>query len=330
MKRTFVIGILARCLAGVIGALFIGQAAAQPQGYPNKPIRFMVGFPPGGSTDIAARIIAAKLSERLGQSVVADNRSGASGIIGVDAIAKSEPDGYTIGFGIAGTLAISVGLGMDLPYKPLTDLAPISMAVNNTLILVANPSFPAKNVSELIALAKARPGKIVLGTSGTGTSMHLAGALLNLMAGIELVHAPYKGLGPAANDLLGGHTLIALLDVATTRDFIKQGRIKALGTTGAKRAQTAPEVPTIGESGVPGYAVTSWFGVIAPAQTPPEIVKLLNSHIVAILESAEVRERYFAAGMEPAPTTPEEFRNFIKSEITRWAKVIKEAGIVVR
>jgi len=330
MNRTFVIGVLARCLAGVIGALFIGQAAAQPHGYPGKPIRFIVGFPPGGSTDIAARIITPRLSERLSQSVIVDNRSGAGGIVGVDAIAKSEPDGYTIGWGVSGMLTISVSLRTDLPFNPVTDLAPITMAVNNTLILVANPSFPAKDASELIALAKAKPGKIALGSPGIGTAMHLAGALLNMMAGIDLVHAPYKGLGPAANDLLGGQIPVAILDVATTRNFIKLGRLKALGTTGVKRALTAPEVSTIDESGLPGYAVTSWFGVIAPARTPPEIVRLLNSHIVAILEIPDVRERFFAMGLEPMPTTSEEFGNIIKSEITRWAKVIKESGIVVQ
>lgn len=324
------VGILARCLACIVGAFLAVQAVAQPLGYPGKPIRFFVGYPPGGSTDTAARIIAMKLSERVGQPVIVDNRSGAGGIIGIEAIAKSTPDGYAIGFGVSGNLAVNVTLLSNLPFNPLTDLAPVSMAVNNSLILVAHPSFPANNVSELIALAKTRPAKLVFGAPGTGSAMHLAGALLNSMAGIDLAVVHYKGLGPVASDLVGGHIPLAILDVATTRSFIQQGRLKALATTAAKRAPTAPDVPTVGESGVQGYAVTSWFGVIAPARTPPEIVKFLNAHIVAILESADVRERYLAAGLEPAPSTPEEFGDFIKSEIARWAKVIKEAGIVAQ
>lgn len=329
MKRTFVVGILARCLEGLVAGLFIGQAAAQPQAYPNKAIRFMVGFPAGSGTDTAARFVMAKLSERLGQPVVVDNRSGAGGAIGAEAIANSAPDGYTIGFGTAGALAIVPNL-RKVPYNPLTDIAPITMVANNPLVLVAHPSFPAQNVSELIALAKVKPGTIVYGSSGTGSTMHLAGAVLNLTAGIELVHAPYKGNAPAVNDLLGGQIPLAIIDVSTAYGFVKQGRLKALGTTGAKRSLAAPEIPTFGESGLQGYSVLSWYGVIAPAGTPPAIIKVLNSHLVAILEIADVRERLLAAGPEPASTTPEEFGNIIKSEFTRWARVIKESGIVVQ
>lgn len=329
MRRTFVIGILARCLAGVVAGLFIGQAAAQPQGYPNKPIRFMVGFPAGSGTDTAARLVMAKLSERLGQPVIVDNRAGAGGAIGADAIANSAPDGYTIGFGTAGALAIVPHL-RKVPYNPMTDIAPITMLANNPLVLVAHPSFPAQTVSELIALAKAKPSTIVYGSTGTGSTMHLAGAMLNLTAGIKLVHAPYKGNAPAVNDLLGGQIPLAIIDVSTAYGFVKQGRLKALGTTGAKRALAAPEIPTFGESGLQGYSVLSWYGVIAPAGTPPAIIKVLNSHLVAILEIADVRERLLASGPEPASTTPEEFGNIIKSEFTRWARVIKESGIVVQ
>ncbi len=319
---------LARFLTACFALLVAAPALAQLSAYPAKPIRFFVGYPPGGSTDTAARILATKLSERIGQPVIVDNRSGAGGLIGIDAIAKSEPDGYTIGFGVSGNLAVNVTLLPKMPFDPIADLAPVSMAVNNSLIIVAHPSFPANNVAELIALAKAKPGKLVYGAPGTGSAMHLAGALLNSMAGTDLGVAHYKGLGPVANDLVGGHIPLAILDVTTTRGFIQQGRLKALATTAAARAPTAPDVPTVAESGVPGYAVTSWFGVIAPARTPPDRIRLLNSHIVAILESADVRERYLAAGLEPVASTPEAFGQFIREEIARWAKVIKEAGIV--
>lgn len=322
---------LARFLAVSLAALLAAlPALAQQDPYPARPIRFFVGYPPGGSTDTAARILAAKLSERVGQSVIVDNRSGAGGLIGIDAVAKSEPDGYTIGFGVSGNLAVNVTLLPKMPFDPLKDLAPVSMAVNNSLIIVAHPSLPANNVAELIALAKAKPGKLLYGAPGTGSAMHLAGALLNTMAGIELSVAHYKGLGPVANDLVGGHIPLAILDVTTTRGFIEQGRLKALATTAARRTPTAANVPTVAESGVPGYAVTSWFGVIAPARTPPERIRFLNAHIVAILESPEVRERYLAAGLEPAASTPEEFGQFIRVEVARWAKVIKEAGIVAQ
>lgn len=306
-----------------------GPATAQAQGYPNKPLRFIVPYPPGGSTDIAARIIAPKLSERLAQPVIVDNRPGGGGIVGVDTIAKAAADGYTIGFGPSGLLTLSVTLTPNLPYNPITDLAPITMAVKNPLILVANPSFSAKDVGELIALARTRPGQFSFGSSGTGTAMHLAGVLLTKMAGIELVHVPYKGSGPAANDLVGGQIPLAIIDVASTRSFIKAGKIKPLGTMGPARSQLVPDIPTIAESGLPGFVAQSWFGIIAPARTPPEIVVRLNSHLVAVLESAETRERLLTAGVEPSPSSPEEFSEVIRSEISNWAKVIKDAKIQV-
>ncbi len=316
-------------LAGVLAASFSGYAAAQSaaQGYPYKPLRFIVGFPAGGSTDITARIIAPKLADRLGQPVIVDNRSGAGGIVGVDTIAKSAPDGYTLGLGVSGALTINVTLQRNLPYDPLKDLSAITMVANNPLILVASNAFPAKDVKELIALAKARPKKVSFGSGGPGTAMHLAGMLLNMMAGIEMVHVPYKGLNPAANDLLGGQIPLAILDVASTRGMIRAGQIRSLGTLGAKRSQTAPDIPTIAESGLPGFVVPSWFGIVAPARTPADIIARLNSNLVAILESAETKERLLTAGLEPTPSTPEEFSEVIRTEIARWAKIIKDAKI---
>lgn len=330
MKSSAVTRFFARfLLAGMLIGGWSGPATAQAQGYPNKPLRFIVPYPPGGSTDIAARIIAPKFSERLGQPVIVDNRPGGGGIVGVDTIAKAAPDGYTIGFGPSGLLTLSVTLTPNLPYNPITDLAPITMAVKNPLILVANPSFSAKDVGELIALARAKPGQFSFGSSGTGTAMHLAGVLLTKMAGIELVHIPYKGSGPAANDLVGGQIPLAIIDVASTRSFIKAGKIKPLGTMGPARSQLVPDIPTITESGLPGFVAQSWFGIIAPARTPPEIVTRLNSHLVAVLESSDIRERLLTAGVEPSPSSPEEFSEVIRSEISNWAKVIKDAKIQV-
>ena len=328
VKRLAATRCFARCLlAGMLVGWWSGLATAQAQGYPNKPLRFIVAYPPGGGSDITARIIAPKLSERLGQPVIVDNRTGGGGIVGVDAIAKAAPDGYTIGFGPSGLLTLSVTLQPNLPYSPIRDLAPITMAVNNPLILVANPSFPAKDVREFIALAKGKPGQLSFGSSGTGTAHHLAGVLLTKMAGIELVHIPYKGSSPVTNDLMGGQIPLAIIDVASTRSFIKAGKIKPLGTMGPTRSQLAPDIPTIAESGLPGFVAQSWYGIIAPARTPPEMVARLNSHLAAILENADTRERLLALGVEPSPSSPEEFSAVIRSEITRWAKVIKDAKI---
>jgi len=312
--------------AALVPSLFADRAEAQAT-YPNKPIRFMVGFPAGSGTDAVARLLASRLSERLGQPVIPDNRSGASGAIGVDAVAKSAPDGYTIGFGTAGALVIAPNLRKDVPYNPITDVAPVSMVVNNPLVLVATPSFLAQDLSQFLTIAKTKPNTIVYGSSGTGSSMHLAGVLLEQMAGVRLVHAPYKGNAPAVADLLGGQIPVAIIDLATAYNHVRQGKLKVLGTTGAKRSQAAPELPTFAESGVPGYSMTSWYGVIAPARTPPEIIKLLNSNLVAILSTPEVRERFLAAGPEPEPSTQEEFGQIIRTELERWSAVIKKAEI---
>ena len=330
MRRNRIARILVRWLTAVLAALFLGHAAAQPVGYPNKLVRIIIGYPPGGSLDIAARVIAAQLTERVGQPVIVENRAGAAGIIGIDAVAKAAPDGYTIGMTTSGALTITPNVRSDMPYNTLADLAPIAVALHNPLMLVANPSFGAKSMSELIALAKADPGKIAYGTPGNGSSMHLAGALLNSMAGIELVHAPYKGANPAANDVVGGHIPIAIIDVATMREFVNQGRLKALATMGAKRTSMAPDVPTISESGVPGYAVTTWLAFIAPARVPAAIIKLLNAHLVAILGVPEARERFITLGLEPMPSTPEESASIIKTELAQWSKLVKDARIMVQ
>jgi tripartite-type tricarboxylate transporter receptor subunit TctC len=241
-------------------------------------------------------------------------------------LAKAAPDGYTIAVGVSG-MTINVSFQPNLPFNPVRDFAPVTMLVNNPLVLFANPSFPAKDVRALLALAKAQPGKIAYGSAGNGSAMHLAGALFTQLADVDLLHVPYKGNGPAVTDVLGGQIPLAFADVASTLSFIKAGRLHPIGVTGAKRTATAPHIPTIAETGLPAYAVPSWTGIIAPARTPPEIVARLNSHIRAVLETREVREYLLGAGLEPAPTTPEEFSETIKTDIARWAKVIKDAGI---
>ena len=309
-------------------AALMGAGAVQAQGtYPTKPIRFMVGFPPGGSADVASRTIAQRLSERLGQPLVMDNRAGAGGMVGLEAIAKSAPDGYTIGIGTSGALTVNPTLRPKMPYDSLKDFAPVSTLVINPIALTIAPGQPPQNTREFLAWAKSQPGKLSFGTAGTGTAMHLAGEVLNQMAGINIVHVPYKGSAPAAVDLMGGQIPLGVLDLAAGLTHIRSGKIRALGMTTLNRSPVAPEIPTLAESGVPGFDVKSWFGIVAPAGTPPEIINRLNAEIVAILNSQEGKDRLVAAGLEALPSTPQAFMDTIRSEIPRWAGVIKAAGI---
>lgn len=316
-----------KVVLAIAAGLWVGGAIAQTGGYPSKPIRFMVGFPPGGSTDVAARLIAPRLAERLGQQLIIDNRAGAGGNIGVDAVAKAPPDGYTIGFGVSGALAVNVTLQPNLPYDPLKDLAPVALAMINPLVLCTALETPAASVQELIAYAKPRPGRLSYATGGSGTAMHLAGAMLNLMAGIELVHVAYKGNSAAATGLVGNQIPVAVVDLTSARSFIRAGRIRALGVTSAQRTQLAPEIPPLAQLGLPGFDVTSWFGVIAPAGTPADIVAYLNAELIAVLKSPEMRGKLAAAGLEPVPGTSDEFAALIASEIQKYAKLIRSSGI---
>ncbi len=300
---------------------------AQAQAWPSRPIRFVVAYPPGGGSDLTARLVAPKLAERLNATVVVENRVGGAGIIGMDSIAKAPPDGYTIGWGQSGLLTINVVLQPNLPYKPLQDLTFISQGVRNHLILVAHPSLPAKNFRELQALARANPGKYSYGSTGNATAHHLAGVLLTSSAGIELVHVPYKGSSPAANDLMGGQIPLAIIDVASTSNLLKAGKLRAIGTLGPERSQLTPDVPTIAESGLPGFEAQSWYGLVGPAKIPADIVTRLNTQFVAILESADTRERFLAAGVEASPSTPEQFAGVVRAEIARWTKVVRDAKI---
>jgi tripartite-type tricarboxylate transporter receptor subunit TctC len=318
-----------RLLACFIAWAILGNAIAQQtqeRVYPTKPIRLVVTFPPGGSTDITARALAARMSERLEQPVLIDNRPGAGGNIGLDMVAKASPDGYTIGVGAAGALAVNISLYPKMPFDPLKDFAPVGMVAMIPFVLVAHPSLAAANLSELLAMAKAKPGSLSLGHGGNGTAMHLSAELLKQMAGIDVALVPYKGSGPATTDVMAEQIPLAISDIPASIAFIKSGRLKALGVTSTKRSAALPEVPTFAEAGVPGYESIGWFGVVAPAGTPAAVVNRLNAELQSALNDPEIRRRIVASGAEPMPGSSSEFRGIIESEILKWARVIKVSG----
>ena len=310
-------------------ALLLAAALAAPalaDVYPSKPIRFVVAFPPGGGTDIIARSVAQKLSERLAQQVVVDNRPGAGGNIGTDIVAKSAPDGYTLLMGSAGPLAINASLFKTMPFDPIRDLAPVTLAATTPNVLVVHPSLKVSTVKELIELAKAKPGQINFASSGFGTPAQLAGELFNSMAGVKLVHVPYKGAAPALADLLGGQVQLMFSTMPPALPHVKDGKLRALAVTSARRSPAAPDLPTVGEAALPGFEANTWHGVVLPAGAQPAIVALLNREIVAILHLPEVVERLSAQGAEPVGSTPEEFAAYIRSETVKWAKVVRDSG----
>jgi hypothetical protein len=299
---------------------------AEAQTYPDRPIRLVIPFPPGGGSDITGRTIAQKLGEALGQQVVADNRGGAGGNIGTDIVAKAAPDGYTLVMALSGPFSINGSLLGKLPFDPLKDFALITLAGATPNLLVAHPSLPVNTVKELIALAKASPGRINFASSGLGTPAQLAGELFNTMAGVKLVHVPYKGASPALTDLLAGQVQLMFSTMPPALPQVKAGKLKAIAVTSAKRSVTTPELPTISEAGLPGFEAITWYGMAAPAGTSPAIIKKLNNEVVKLLHLPDVRERLLATGTEAAGTTPEEFATYIKSEIVKWAKVVKASG----
>jgi len=309
----------------MLAALFVA-AAVQAQDYPSKPIRYIVPFPPGGSSDLIARAIAPRLGERLGQPVVIENKPGAGGMIGVDIVAKAPPDGYVIGLAAAGALSSNVSLYPSMPFDPQKDLAPVTMLALIPFFLVAHPSQPA-TVKQLIEAAKAKPGEIAIGYGGNGSTMHLAGELFNMMAGVKLQPIPYKGSGPVSADVLAGQVPLGMVDVPSAISHVRAGKMRALAVTSRRRISAAPEVPTLEEAGVPGYEAIGWFGTVAPARTPLEIVNRLNREIAAALQVPEIRARALDAGTEPHTNSPQEFAALIREETAKWAKVIKTAGI---
>jgi tripartite-type tricarboxylate transporter receptor subunit TctC len=313
--------------AATAATLIAGPAAAQA--YPTKPITMIVPFSAGGTTDILARIGGPALSTELGQSVVIDNRAGAGGNIGGQLAARAPADGYTLFMGTVGTHAINEALYKKMPFNPIKDFAPLSRVANVPNLLVAHPSQPFKTVPELIAYAKANPGKVNFGSSGSGSSIHLSGELFKSMAKVDMVHIPYKGSAPAVNDLLGNQIAIMFDNMPSAIQHVRAGKLRPIAVTTAKRSPELPDVPTIAESGVPGYEATSWFGLFAVAGTPAPIVTQLNKALVKVLNNPDVKAKIVAQGGEVVAETPEQFAGFIKAETAKWGKVVKESGASV-
>ena len=308
-------------------ATAVAPASAEAQAYPSRPLRFIVPFPPGGSTDIYARIIGPRLADALRQQIVIDNRPGAGGALGADLAAKAPPDGYTIWLGQTNNLAIGPAMRTKNSYDPVRDFSPITLLMQAPQVMVVNAGSPITSIKELIAAAKSKPGTLTFASAGIGSSGHVAGELLNQAAGVNITHVPYKGASPAMIDLRGGRVTFLATSLASAAQFVKDGKIKGIATTGLKRARLMPDVPTVAESGVPGFEVASWHGMLAPAKVPREIIARLNREIVAILDKPEVRDALLSEGGDITPGTPEEFAVFLKSEAQKWAKVIKQAGI---
>jgi tripartite-type tricarboxylate transporter receptor subunit TctC len=296
---------------------------AQP--YPSKPVRIIVNFPAGGIADLYARIIGTKVQEAWGQPVVVENRTGAGGNIGAEAVARSAPDGYTLNMSALGPHAVNVSLFAKLPYDPVRDFAAVALVLEAEGLLVLHPSVPASGVAELIGYARANPGKLTFASAGMGTASHLAGELFKSMARVEMTHVPYKGNVPAITDLLAGQTSLLFATMPTVLPHAKAGKLRALATIGAARSAAAPELPTIGES-LPGFEVNNWIGLFAPAGTPPEIVRRWNAEVTRIMQSPDIQARLPNEGARFTPKTPEQFSAFVKSEIAKWAPVVKASG----
>ena len=301
--------------------------SATADDYPNKAIRFIMPYPIGGSIDIAGRMVAQRLADNLGQAVVVDNRTGAGGIVGTETGARAAPDGYTLLMGGIGTLALSPSLQNNLPYDPNRDLTPVTLLVTIPYVVVVPPSFKATNIRELIALAKAKPNEVNYGSGGNGSAPHLAGELFNTMAGVKITHVPYKGSTGAITDTMSGQVQLTYTGIPSVIGQLKAGRLRPVGVTSIKRTAALPEVPTIAESGVPGYEVNPWFGVMLPARAPQPLVSRINAEILKVLQLPATRERFAAEGFEAAGNTPAQFTAYIKTEQVKWAKVIKDAGI---
>src|SRR5216110_3353834 len=300
-------------------------SAQAPDPYPSKPLRFILPFPPGGPTDILGRLIGERLASSLGQPVVVENRGGAGGNVGAEAAAKSAPDGYTLVL-VAPSLAISPSLYSKLNYDPLRDFAPVSLVATVPNVIVTQPAL-APTLQEFIALAKAKPGGMNFGSGGSGTSNHLAGELFNLVTGAKLVHVPYKGVNLAMNDVLAGAIHLVVIGIPAAAPHIKAGRLRALALIAPQRASALPEVPTVGEAGVPNFEVTTWYGILAPAGTPKAIVARLNAELVKTVHAPDLKERLAEMATDPATSTPEEFADYIKREIAKWGEVVRQAGL---
>lgn len=316
-------------LPGLLAAALLACAAgtAGAQAWPSKPIKLVVPYPPGGSADILARAIGQKLSDGIGQAVVVDNRPGAGTAIGAEATAKAPPDGYTIMLGTVSSHAINPALTPGLKYDPVKDFAPVSLVASIPFVLLVHPSLPAKTVPELIALAKAKPGALNFSSAGSGTSNHLAGELFKSMTKTFMVHIPYRGSAPALADLLAGQVNLMFDLVLTAQPHVKSGAARALAVTGRERSSALPGVPTVAESGVPGYEVSAWFGFFAPAGTPANIVATLNAETVKAMRLPDLKERLASQGADAVTSTPEQFAGYVKEELGKWTRVVKASGM---
>jgi tripartite-type tricarboxylate transporter receptor subunit TctC len=309
----------------LLAALLVSAAHGQP--YPAKPVRLLVPFAPGGTTDVLARLVAQKLTESLGQQFIIENKPGAGGNIGTELAVKSPADGYTLVMSFDGTMAINPNTYAKMPFDPQKDLVAVANVAQVPLLIVVHPAVAAKNIGEFVALAKASPGKINYSSAGHGSTGHLTGELFRSRAGIQIVHVSYKGGGQAVQDLLGGQIQMLVTALPTVEGHLKGGKLRALAFTSARRVPGAPEVPTMAESGYPGLEILSWYGILAPAGTPPEVVRRLNAEINRVLQMPDVRERLIALGTEPTGGTPEQFTQVIRADTARWAKVVSDAGI---
>ena len=308
-----------------VACALLALSPANAQDYPNKPIRLIVPQPPGGTSDILARVLAQKLADNVHQQVIIDNRAGASGTIGTDLAAKATPDGYTIVL-VYTTHATTPAIYGKLPYDPVADFAPVTIAALAPLFLVVHPRIPVTSVKELIAYAKTRPGELNFCSAGNGSGSHLAGELFNTMTGVRLTHIPYKGSGLAITELIGGQVQLMFAGIVPIDPHVKAGRVRGIAVSSAKRSISLPQVPTIAESGLPGFDVVGWYGVLAPAHTPPPIVARLNREFLKILQTPGMRDRLLSEGAEPVGNSPAEFTAFLKTDIARWARVVKTAG----
>ncbi len=300
--------------------------AQAPDTWPSKPLRLILPFPPGGGTDILGRLVAERLTSSLGQPVVTENRGGAGGNVGAEAAAKSAPDGYTIVL-VAPSLAISPSLYSKLNYDPVRDFAPVSLVATVPNVIITHPSVPANTLAEFIQLAKTKPGGMNFGSGGSGTSNHLAGELFNIVAGVKLVHVPYKGVNLAMNDVLSGQIHFVVIGIPAAAPHIRAGKLRALALVAPQRSAALPEVPTVTEAGLRDFEVTTWYGILAPTGTPRPIITRLNAEIVRIMHAPQTKDRLAAMGTDPMTNTPEEFADYIKREIAKWGEVVRQAGL---
>ncbi|MEO8486541.1 MAG: tripartite tricarboxylate transporter substrate binding protein [Betaproteobacteria bacterium] len=303
----------------------VASGLAWGQAYPSKPIRLVVPFPPGGAVDFYARVVQQPLSEALGQPVIIENRAGASGMVGIDLVAKAAPDGYTLGLGNIASLAINVGIYDKMPYDPAKDLTPITHTIDVNYALVVHPSLAAKTVPELVAYAKANPGKVAYGSAGSGSLPHLATELFKSITGTDIVHVPYKGGGPMVTDLLGGTVQMVIADQANLMPHVKSGKLRAIAVASPKRSPNFPELPTIGDA-LPGFQAVAWNGLVGPPGLPPDIVAKLNAAVVKVMAMPEVRDKLAGGGLDVVGDTPDEFARFIRSEIAKWSAIAKQVG----